>query len=350
MNGSLGDFDRRLLAAVQRAVPLVPRPYQQLAADLGSTTDEVIMRLAALTAPEGVIREIAGIFDVAALGYASTLVAARLAPDGLDEAGRSASQHPGVSHCYARDGELNLWFTLVVPPDSTLGLAATVELLGRRIGAQRVLSLPALRRYKLSVRFDMAGEGDASGASPDFAGGVGPACVSAAPARPPAPEQIRAIRAMQTPLPAVREPFAVLAGPAGLAAEDLLVHAADFLATGWMRRYAAVLRHRRVGAAVNVLVAWAVPAGQADAFAARACPFKAVSHCYLRAAGEGWPYHLYTMIHGRSDEEVAAVTDAIRTAAGAPLHIALATTAEYKKERVKLFSPEFAHWEAAARR
>ncbi len=343
----MGEFDRRLLAALQRSVPLVPRPYEQLAAELGASAEAVVARVAALGGPGGIIREIAGIFDAAALGYESTLVAAACPPEGLDEAGHVASEHPGVSHCYGRDGQLNLWFTLAVAPDSRLGLSRTVEILGRRIGAERILSLPALRRYKLQVRFELEEEAAQFEPSPPPQSWPPPRPLGGAAPRP-TDEQLRAIRALQTSLPAMAAPFERLARSEGLNGDDLLVHAADFLAAGWMRRYAAVLRHQQAGAAVNVLVAWAVPQEKADAFGRRAAEFAAVSHCYLRAAAEGWPYNLYTMIHAGRQEQAARSIEAVAAAAGNFPRTALPTTREFKKARVRLFSPDLQRWEAEA--
>ena len=253
MPDALTDLDRRLLGALQRGVPLLPRPFEQLAAELGTTEADAVARVEALSGPGEIIREIAGVFDAAALGYRTTLVAAGVPAGGLDRAGEAVAAHPGVSHCYARAGELNLWFTLSVAPETALGLDGTVEVLRRLAGAERALSLPAVRRYKLHVRFDLGAEDGSARPEPaDFGGaGIRPA--------EPTPAQVCAIRALQAPLPAVAEPFARLGSAAGLSADDLLVHAADFLAAGWMRRYAAVLRHRRAGAACNVLVAWRVP-------------------------------------------------------------------------------------------
>lgn len=350
MSATLTDSDRRLLVAVQRAVPLVPRPYHQLADELGAAPEEVITRIAALGAPGGILREICGIFDAAALGHASTLVAARCRPDRLDQAGKTVSAHPGVSHCYRREGELNLWFTLCVPPDSRLGLKRSVELLGRRIGAERVLSLPALRRYKLDARFDLTGETAPAGRTADRPA-PGPARLSdAGPAAGvlPTAEQMRAIGALQSPLPAMSEPFAELARVQRMGADDLLVHASDFVAGGWMRRYAAVVRHRQAGATVNVLVAWRVPQEKADAFGAQAARFAAVSHCYLRSAAADWPHTLYTMIHGRDVGGVDGTVAAIAAAGGDFPRVCLPTVCEYKKTKVRLFSPEFARWEANA--
>lgn len=340
MSAQLDQLDRLLLDEVQRSVPLVPRPFAQLAVSLGADEAEVIARVLRLSAPGGVIREIAGIFDAAALGYATTLVAARCPPGRIDDAGPIVAAHPGVSHCYGRDGQLDLWFTLSVPPESELGLSGTIDRLGEMIGAESILSLPAVRRYKLDVRFDMAGGGRPAGIA-DPATDARPACIE----EPPSPEQVRAIRALQVPLAAVAEPFADLAAGAGFSADDLLVHAADFLSAGWMRRYAAVLRHRLAGARANVLVAWQVPAERADAFAGQATGLAAVSHCYLRAARPDWPYNLYTMVHGRDRDEVAGAIASIAAAGGDCPRVELPTAAEYKKARLKLFSPELARWE-----
>ncbi|KPK85809.1 MAG: hypothetical protein AMJ81_02645 [Phycisphaerae bacterium SM23_33] len=341
MSLELSEFDRRLLDALQHSVPLVPRPWEDLARQLGATEERTVSRVAALSGAGGIIREIAGLFDAAALGYATTLVAARCSEEHLEAAGRQAAGHPGVSHCYARQGELNLWFTLAVGPDSTLGLDRTVTVLGQLIGAERILSLPAIRRYKLRARFDMVSPAGSPRQAHDQPGR------SAARAAAPTPEQLRAIAALQEPLPAQPEPFLELARGRQMSAEELLVHAADFLAAGWMRRYAAVLRHQAAGAAANVLVAWQVPPERADRFGAQAAQFGNVSHCYLRASGPGWPWNLYTMIHGRDRAEVERTVEAVAAAAGAYPRVALPTAREYKKARVRLFSPECRRWEAA---
>lgn len=340
MSAELDQLDRRLLDEVQRSVPLVPRPFAQLAVELRVDEGQVIARVSGLSGPGGVIREIAGIFDAAALGYATTLVAARCAPGRLDRAGRIVAESPGVSHCYGREGELNLWFTLSVPPESDLGLNRTIDRLGEMIGAKAIFSLPAVRRYKLDVRFNMA-EGGERGPFADPGTSRHAAPLEQGPSR----EQVRGIRALQVPLPAAAEPFAPLAAEAGMSVDDLLVRAADFLSAGWMRRYAAVLRHRLAGAAANVLVAWQVPEGRVDAFGRQAGQFAAVSHCYLRAARADWPYKLYTMVHGGDRDEVAGVIQSVAAAGGDFPRVELPTTTEYKKAKLQLFSPAFARWE-----
>ena len=109
----MDDIDRRLLDLLQQRVPLVRRPYAALAAELGCDESTVLARLARLRGGRRpVIREIAGLFDAVRLGYHTTLVACAAPAERLDAAGALVAGHPGVSHCYARDHRLNLWFTL----------------------------------------------------------------------------------------------------------------------------------------------------------------------------------------------------------------------------------------------
>jgi DNA-binding Lrp family transcriptional regulator len=350
----MDELDRRLLNEVQRQVPLVREPFAQLAMQLGCDEGPILRRIEALRHGEAVIREISGIFDAVALGYQQALVAMRVPPERLDEAGQAVARHPGVSHCYARDGDVNLWLTLAVSPASRLGLAGTARRLARLCGAGQAMLLPTLRRYKLQVRFDMD---DAAPADPEGAGhdagtaaraespAAGPAGHSARPPAQLSDEQVRAIRALQVDLPARSDPFAPLAAAQGLEADMLLVHAADFIAAGWMRRYAAVLYHRAAGSTHNVLVAWMVPDAAADAAGARCAELDDVSHCYLRPAAPGWPYTLYTMIHGRSRQDCRMTIDEIVTTTGMLAHAELWTVREYKKQRMKLFAEAEKEWE-----
>ena len=68
----------------------------------------------------GVLRQLSAIFDTRALGYHSSLVAAKIDPDRVDEAAAVISAHPGVSHNYKRNHAFNLWYTIAVPSDESL--------------------------------------------------------------------------------------------------------------------------------------------------------------------------------------------------------------------------------------
>lgn len=332
-------FEQRLLQRIEDSMPLVREPYAQIAAELGCGETELLAHLAGLRGEGGVIREISGIFDVSRLGYRQSLVALAVPEDRLDEAGRIVAAHPGVSHCYGRANEWNLWFTLAVSPASCLGLEGTVARLCELCGARSQMILPTLRQYKLRVR--LAGQGEAAAAeTPRAKPHVRGAQVQLDDA------QRRAVAALQQDLPNCTDPFATLAKPVGMGADELLVHAADMLAAGCLRRYSAVLHHLQAGFPANVMVVWQVGEAEADAAGAQCAQLPAISHCYVRPSSERWPYSLYTMIHGRNRQDCQMTVEEIVARTGMLRRAELWTREEYKKQRVVLFSDEEAAWES----
>ena len=341
-------FTTRLLDLLQVDVPLVERPFAAIAARLGVREDDVLDRVNELrAAPRPVIRQISAIFDSKALGYQSTLVAARVPEASLDRAAAIISGHPGVSHNYCRDHEYNLWYTLALPPDSRLGLRGTADLLHELSGATATRLLPTLRLYKIGVKFDFGGGPDVA-ASPDPRHGQFTSELQEQASALPLTEADRQmIRVLQQDLPAAARPFDPWAVRAGVSVPGLLSAAADYKAQGRMRRFSAVLRHREVGFSANAMGVWAVPNDRHDQFGAIAAGFSAVSHCYLRPTYPDWPYNIFTMVHGTSPDACERVLSAISSASGVKQYAALYSTKEFKKSRVRYFTGETEAWEKA---
>jgi siroheme decarboxylase len=335
----LDAVDRALLERLQAPMPLVPRPFAAVGQDLNLAESEVLARTRRLE-EAGLIRQIGPIFDTRRLGYESTLVAFHVPEEDLEEVAARVSAHPGVSHNYARPHHYNLWFTLAVPPGQDL--AAEIERLAGQTGVDDWLNLPALRVFKIKTHFGLsgsAGPGAGPARSRRGAGGEdGPAVSGAAADRGVAPADIPLIRALQAPLPLVSRPFAALAAEQGLAEEALLDGAERLQAAGILRRFSAVLRHRRVGYTANGMACWAVPLERVEVVGQMAAQFPGVSHCYQRPAyPPRWPYTLFTMIHGQSREEVEAIVARIAQEAGVGDYEVLYSTREFKKERIKYY-------------
>jgi DNA-binding Lrp family transcriptional regulator len=112
-------------------------------------------------------------------------------------------------------------------------------------------------------------------------------------------------------------------------------------AAGIMRRFSAVLRHRRVGYTANGMACWIVPEPQMEEIGQLAAGYTQVSHCYQRMAyPPHWPYTLFTMIHGQTKDEVEAVVAQIARETGIQNYQVLYSTREFKKERVQYFEEE----------
>ena len=328
------EIDAHLLNVLQREFPLVMRPFDAIAEALGIAPAEVIERVARLKR-EGVVRQIGAIFDSAALGYVSALVAFRVNPDKLDGVAETVAGLEGVSHCYARDAYYNLWFTLTLPPGSDL--EAEVAALAALDGVQSQLTLPALKVYKIGVFLDVAGEAT----NRENANRRRRETEYLAPEsqlRGPLSDLDRAaIRALQRDLPIVESPFADLAREAGMPQEELLARAAAFLTSGTMRRYAAVLRHRRAGYRANAMICWQVTPDRIDQAGEALARSPVVSHCYRRPSFSDWPYSLYAMVHCRTEAELKRAICDLAASANLTAFRVLRSVKEYKKSRIAYF-------------
>ena len=152
----LDRIDQELLNLVQVEFPVVPAPFASLAETLGVGEDEVVDRLGALK-KNRIIRQISAIFDTRALGYKSSLVATRAPADRVDQVAAVISDHPGVSHNYRRDHEFNIWWTVAVPPTSSL--EENVDALHALAGAEATRLMQTIRMFKIGVDVPRVGEG-----------------------------------------------------------------------------------------------------------------------------------------------------------------------------------------------
>ena len=328
-------LDRRILNILQSEFPLTELPFEDIGRSVGAPEGEVIERVASLKR-RNVVRQIGAIFDTRRLGYKTTLVAMRFPDDGLDAAARTINEHPGVSHNYARTGAFNLWFTVAVPPDETI--EETVDQMARDTGAQAVRVMPTIRFFKIGVNFDMVRE---EGAATDYfspdglAGGAGPEGWNRAQAV--SEEDRAAIRELQEDLPVIPRPFAPMAERLGMTEAALFEKAEELRVRGLMRRYSAVLHHRRAGFGSNAMAVWRVPEERAVEVGAIMAGSKWVTHCYQRPTFPDWPYTHFTMIHATSDERCESVAGEISKATGIDDYTLLYSTREYKKTRVRYF-------------
>jgi siroheme decarboxylase len=324
--------DRDLLGALQGEIPLVSTPYAVIGQMIDMSEKEVIKRTERLKR-EGLVKQIAAQFDMRGLGYKSSLVAARVRPERIDEAASIISAHPGVTQNYRRNNDFNLWFTVAAGPSSKLGLDGTIELLAEQAECEAVRPLPTLKLYKST-----AGDGSENHSS------EGESQVEAVPL---SAGEIETVRLLQRDLPLQPRPFDAIARAAGMPADEILGHAKALLKRGQMRRFGAVVQTRKTGFLATAMGVWVVPADKTDEYAAKLSQHKAVSHCYLRPVYDDWPYNIYTTVHGRSVDECESIINDLAIDTGLTEKQALYPTREYKKTRLSFFSREADEWEAA---
>lgn len=143
--------DKKILDIIQTRFPLESRPYAAIGEQVGLTEAETLARVRALT-EKGVIRRIGANFQSARLGWRSTLCAARVPEDRMEEFSAEVNRLPGVTHSYLRDHRQNFWFTFIGP--SWENVQETLAAITRKTGIA-ILNLPADKMYKIQVDFKM---------------------------------------------------------------------------------------------------------------------------------------------------------------------------------------------------
>ena len=109
MRAAMDELDRRLIAATQDGLPLVARPYDALADELGVSAAEVRSRLAGMLTV-GIIRRIGVVPNHYALGYRANAMTVWDVDDArLPELGPRVGQLDCVSHCYRRPRRPPVW-------------------------------------------------------------------------------------------------------------------------------------------------------------------------------------------------------------------------------------------------
>jgi DNA-binding Lrp family transcriptional regulator len=105
----LDETDREIIVATQSGLPLVQRPYREVAQQLGIGEQEVVLRMRAMQ-QQGVIRRIAVVPNHYALGYRANGMTVWDVPDEIiTELGQKVGALDFVSHCYHRPRHLPEW-------------------------------------------------------------------------------------------------------------------------------------------------------------------------------------------------------------------------------------------------
>ncbi len=148
---SLSAFDKRLLNEYQRDFPLSPRPYAEIARQLGAQEAEVITALRRLKRA-GLISRVGAVVTPHKAGW-STLAAMAVPAERLEEVADLVSSYLEVNHNYEREHSLNLWF--VVASADKAGVRAVLKSMEQETGLQ-VLDLPLVEAYRLDLGFPLS--------------------------------------------------------------------------------------------------------------------------------------------------------------------------------------------------
>ncbi len=326
---------QEILSRIQKKFPLVAKPFEAIANELGISEDEVLAILQEEKA-NNIIRQTSAIFDTKRLGYTSSLVAFKIAPEKIDAAVEIINSHPGISHNYERNHDFNIWFTLAVAPDSRLGLEKTLEILAEATEAEEYIMLPTLKLFKISVKLNTTGKDEKK----EKVKKVKHTEIEMTPLHH------EVIKRAQYDIAIESEPFKETIDELGISYEKFFAILVELQEAGIMRRFASILNHRKAGFNANAMVVWDVDADKGEKIGETAAAFSAVSHCYLRPKYANWPFNLFTMVHGKTTEETNGIISEMSKEIEAKSHMPLYSSREFKKVRIEYFTPAFEAWES----
>lgn len=338
------DQEAALLLALQRGIPLCERPFAELGAANGATetqTLELIKRLL----EQGDVRRFGAVFDARRLGYRSALCAMLVPAAELEATAARVTTHGGVTHAYERGWPTalpnsgpgapgvnqwpNFWFTLSAPSEN---FVEELEKLRAACAPYLIYDLPAVRRFKIDVVFDLRTRERDERVEPK------PNVKSEQTGVVTFTEQQRTvIRLLQGSVPLSARFFEPLAQELGMSEHDLIEQLRTWQANGVLRRLGLLLHHREVGFNANGMCCWEVPEAEVMAAGRRVAEFTEVTHCYARPNMEVFPFTLYAMIHKPTWGETQQLFDEISQATGLQDGQLLLSVREFKKTSMSFF-------------
>ena len=146
----MDDTDRKILNRIQSRFPITPRPYRAIGAELGLAEEEVISRIQRLK-DAGIIRRIGANFVPGKLGFVSTLCAARVPEEKIEQFAETVNRYSGVTHNYLRENDFNVWFTFIAP--SREEITENLRRISMETGIKDILNLPATDVFKIKAKF-----------------------------------------------------------------------------------------------------------------------------------------------------------------------------------------------------
>ena len=270
MHDSLDEHSSRLLAALDRGLPLTLRPYDDLGTRAGIAEAESIATLRYLRSRRMIAR-IGAAFSPAALGYHAALGALAVPEDRVETAAAHLEDLPNVTHVFELEDRYRVWYAIATTSRARLDIAET-EIAAAVKAADRYRVLPD-EVFKVTVAFDADG-------APE------PADSADVPLSTVLDRDEKAlVRLLRGELPVTERPFSALAITLAECGYDVderwvLERTRELVASGVIRGFGMTPRRRpepwRSALATWVCVTDPVAAGTAVS------SFPEVVHCYTR--------------------------------------------------------------------
>lgn len=322
-------LQNQIAKRIQNQFPAVEKPFEYLAREFSLTQKEIMEQINEWL-NQKYLREISGIIEGEVFDFESALVGAEIHSFDLDKVVNFLKEHPMVTHLYLRNYKINLWFTIAV--EKEIGLENHLNQLSSLL-CYPFYTFRRTHTFKIGVNFDLISKKNQT-EKKDFKK------IQKYPKREISNQIKQIIRAIQTPLPIEERPFKKLAKIFELKEQDII----DFINNspyGSVRKYVATMNHRNIGVFYNAMTVWKVTETKLEKIGCHLASYPEVSHCCARSTNEVFPYNLYSMIHGPTEEFVKDIVKYIAKDLKIKDYLVLYSPIEYKKTRLRYITEEW---------
>jgi DNA-binding Lrp family transcriptional regulator len=144
----MDSVDARLVNCLQEGLPVCPRPFDDVAAALGLSVDELLSRVQRLL-DDRVLTRFGPMFNAENLGGALSLCAMQVPLERYDEVADRVNAFPEVAHNYERDHLLNMWFVIATErPEQAAAVIREIE----QAAACRVYDMPKQEEFYIGLK------------------------------------------------------------------------------------------------------------------------------------------------------------------------------------------------------
>lgn len=326
---SLTELEREFINNFQGNFPLQERPFENIAARLECSEDELIETVQHLKS-KNLLTRFGPLYDAALLGGGLTLAAISVPEDRYQTVTEMVNAYPEVAHNYRREHALNMWFVLATETPQEIGnilhsIEQTLKL--------KVYNFPKQHEFYIGLWLHLSADGKHTT--------VPVPTSSFTENNDYRLDDIdrKLISITQTGISIERFPYQKIADNMGATQQEVLQRLQGLLACGIIRRIGAVPNHYRLGLTANGMTVWDVDDDKVIELGNIIGQLDFVSHCYQRPRHlPVWPYNLFAMVHGHDRDEVNTKVEQIKNLLGkhCKRHETLFSSAILKKTGLRL--------------
>ena len=144
----MDSIDAGIVNCLQEGLPVCARPFDDVAATLGLSVDELLSRVQRLL-DDKVLTRFGPMYNAENMGGALSLCAMQVPANRYEQVTAEVNAFPEVAHNYERDHLLNMWFVIATEHPEQAG--AVIRKIEQTTGCQ-VYDMPKQEEFYIGLK------------------------------------------------------------------------------------------------------------------------------------------------------------------------------------------------------